>query len=341
MKKMKNVTRHAKMRINERGNNVINVKNKFLANNALKKGESLSEYTKKYGHTPLVEYLGFKVRRYPKSKIYLYLDYIFCFSASNQLITIYPIPEAFYGEPFLNANRENFGFGSRKKMLKLRKQDKDYALLTKENGKERVIKSFETRQEAMNYGTEFFYFKKVGADFFKKSKGKNAQDFSDYLIQNGFMRVIGNVNEACLMQIASEETTEETIELEEEFITNDINEIDEEVAKEETKYDDYIDYGSEANDKIIKKERYEAKYKIFVLKNNAYKYLKSVESKNVAVAEVADYFKKSCYKKRFKTRIGDTYKGNRTVKDDNKFYNYLRDKGVIVVLNAGYIDDLK
>lgn len=41
MKKMKNVTRHAKMRINERGNNVINVKNKFLANNALKKGESL------------------------------------------------------------------------------------------------------------------------------------------------------------------------------------------------------------------------------------------------------------------------------------------------------------
>lgn len=334
MKKMKNVTHHAKMRINERGNNVINVKNRLLANNVLKKGESLAEYAKKYGHTPLVEYLSYKAKKYPKSKIYLYLEYVFCFSASNQLITVYPIPEAFYGEPFLNANREMFGFGSRKKALKLRKQDKDYALLTIDNGKEYVIKSFETRQEAINYGTEFFYFKKVGADFFKNNKGKNAQDFSDFLIQNEFMRVIGNVNEACLMQIASEEN-------EEEFITNDINENNEEVVKEEIEYDDYTDYDSKTDDKIAKKERYEAKYKIFVLKNNAYKYLKSVESKNVAVAEIAQYFKKSCYKKRFKTRIGDTYKGNRTVKDDNKFYNYLRDKGIVVVLNADFINDLK
>lgn len=340
MKKMKNVTRHAKMRINERGNNVVNVKNKFLANNVRKKGESLTEYTKKYGHTPLVEYLSRKVKKYPKSKIYLYLEYVFCFSESNQLITVYPIPEAFCGEPFLNANRETFGFGSRKKALKLRKQNKDYALLTKENGKEHIIKSFETRQEAMNYGVEFFYFKKIGADFFKNKKGKTVQEFNDFLIQNEFMRVIGNVNEACLMKVVSNDL-EESVEVEEELVTNDINEINEEVTKEEIEYDDYTDYGLKADDKIIKKERYEAKYKIFVLKNNAYKYLKSVESKDIAVAEVADYFKKSCYKKRFKTRISDTYKGNRAVKDDNKFYNYLRDKGIVVVLNAGFVNDLK
>jgi len=101
---MKKVTHHAKMRINERGNNIINTHNKTLAKNVIKNGIELREYQKYMGYSSLIRWImqkkGIKnLQNYLQHRYFLYKDFLFIFTGNlNKLITTYKIPNFFVGE---------------------------------------------------------------------------------------------------------------------------------------------------------------------------------------------------------------------------------------------------
>lgn len=96
------VTKHAKIRIKERGNEKIksltttNKNIKMLATNAVKNGMSLDTYNNKNKEqSNFKSYLNYKVKN-KSGRLFLYNDYIFIFDSKViNLITMYPIPEKF------------------------------------------------------------------------------------------------------------------------------------------------------------------------------------------------------------------------------------------------------
>lgn len=190
---MKNVSHHAIQRINQRGNNVINTSNKSLSKNARKNGISASEYVKKFGQTPLVKYINYKIKKYPKSKICLYLNYIFCFSASGNLITLYPFPDKFKNEVTLNQNRNKYRMNTREFIFSKVKKNGDWTLYVTENNKEKKAGDFDTETEALRYGAEYFFLNPVGTKYFEDNKEGCVKEFSNYLVENKFIRTVSNI----------------------------------------------------------------------------------------------------------------------------------------------------
>lgn len=101
---MKRTSHHAKMRISERGNELINTSNKNLAKNVIKNGIELKVYYSIMGYSALVKWICEKrkirnIQAYKSFRYFIYKDYLFIFNANlSKMITTYTIPTNYKGE---------------------------------------------------------------------------------------------------------------------------------------------------------------------------------------------------------------------------------------------------
>lgn len=187
---MKNVSHHAKQRINERGNETVNTYNKSLAKNAKKNGINVSEYCKKFKNTPLIDYIFGKIRKYPKTATYFYLNYIFIFSSTkNLLITMYPIPHRFRNEVQMNLNRDKYHMSQRTEILSISKKTGNYQLYVKYYSKMKRLGNFKDEKTAYKYGVEYFFMSPLGIKYFEDNKNGNYTSFLKFLIEKQVIEV--------------------------------------------------------------------------------------------------------------------------------------------------------
>lgn len=332
---MKNVSHHAKQRINQRGNNVINTSNKSLAKNAIKNGISYERYLNKYQDTPLTDYIKAKKRKYPSCRFYFYQNFIFVFSSQEKLITLYQIPEKYIDEIFMNKKRNDFGMWQRKNInIKELKNKNGKFNLTIINGIRINMGRFETEKNALIYAIEYFYMLPIGATFFKENPDKKYTDFFAFL------------NKQKMFELVNEETkemVEASIEILVEKKTNKAKKKEIEV-KEVTQEEKAIEtinscenVAIDTNLEIEKIEEVNRNFKASVLENNNYKCIGEFSDKKKAISSVVDYYKETTWYNRFlKTKASDFKK-----KDNKGFFNFLNYFGVAIILDMQYLNNLK
>ena len=116
--KKKGYSDHAKLRINERGNNMMSLNNKNLIKYSLKNGRkttsiiNFAENNKYY--SPLIPYLKKITYSHKFSTIFIYMNYVLIFSKNQKtLITLYPLREDLL--PYYKQLDEKMGTKSVKK----------------------------------------------------------------------------------------------------------------------------------------------------------------------------------------------------------------------------------
>lgn len=189
---MRNVTHHAITRINERGNNNINIKNKSLADNARKNGVSLNKYKISNGATPLVNYLCCKRRKHSSSEIFIYLNYVFIFR-NKKLITLYPVPDKYIDELNEINLRTKILLGYNKHLALTKSQGIYKAKITSTNEE---FSYFKSHKDLAKFCVEYFFDTDLRRDFFKRNENNKKityNDFFNYLSDNNYLQVICSI----------------------------------------------------------------------------------------------------------------------------------------------------